>query len=197
MPHYLQRPFFLSFVFSILAASLTFGQTPTPINLQSFPLPLSDGTTGTAVFLPMPDGSAYLVVTTTTGKVGFWTLTQTNPTPPPDPVPPTPLPDDKLTLVIVEDPVKTTAQQRALLSDDAWRDFVSAKHSLIGIIPNDVKDAKTGQRPPVLAPFLGLADGQPLPWIMLYNSKGKLVYQGPLPDSSEEIISLIHRFSSR
>lgn len=174
-----------------LLTPLCWGQTPAPAANKEFNLPLADGTTGTALILPTSEGQAYLVYTTPTGKLGSY-LMKTGTTPNPVDPPPTPTPTPtRLTIAIVEDPATTTAQQRAILAAPAWRGLANEQHAFLGIIPNDLKEAKTGQPPALLAPFLNRSKGHALPWVMLYDSAGNLFWEGPLPTTAQAMTALL------
>lgn len=75
------------FILCAVAASCARAQTPAPALQTPFVLPLADKTTAQAVLLPAPAQAAWLVYATREGKIGFWTMTPTNPTPPPEPQP--------------------------------------------------------------------------------------------------------------
>jgi hypothetical protein len=67
-----------------------------PATRSGFTIPLSDGTTGTAVILPIDATQSWLVYADSTGQLGSYLLTTpTTPEPPsptPPPPPPTPVP---------------------------------------------------------------------------------------------------------
>jgi len=169
-------------------------QAPAPTPCQPFTIPLSDGTTGQALFLPITEGRAYLVYSTSAGQLASYTLTPTNPTPPPDPVPPPPPIPVKLTIAIVENPQLTSLADRQTLADPTWRKWATEKHDFIGIIPNDLIDKRTGQPPPRLAPFLDRARSHNLPWIMFTNPAGVIVWEGQVPTTATELTNLIKQF---
>ena len=197
MHHFQTKSFCLFFALLLPMATHTHAQTPAPKENVPFSLLLADGTTATAVFLPTADGQAYLVYSTPTGKLGFWMMTTKTPEPTPTPNPPPDPTPQKLTIAIVEDPEQTTAAQRRVLIDDEWRDAAAGGHDFKGILPSDLKDPKTGEAPPVLAPFLKAAEGQSLPWVMFYNRSGKLVFSGPLPATGAELTALIRKYGGK
>jgi hypothetical protein len=157
-------------------------------------LPLADGSTAQARFLPTHDGEAWLVYATKSGKLGTYYLTPKDPGPQPNPIPPVPPVPTKLTIAIVEDPARTTQAERQVLTDPAWRTPAAAKHNLLGIIPNDLIDKETGQPPPRLAPFLDRAKMHNLPWIMLTDQAGTIIWEGQVPTTAAELINLIKRY---
>ena len=176
--------------------------TPAPAPGVQFTLPLTDSTNGTAVLLPTHDGEAWLVYATSSGKLGtYYLIPQNHPIPPtpdppippipPTPDPPIPPPLEKLHIAIVEDPARTTLQQRDVLSDPKWRAAASSQHWFEGIIPNDVKEIKTGLPPANLLPFLERAKLHNLPWVIMCNEAGVIRWEGPLPATAEELFKLI------
>jgi len=91
------RNLFLSLSLCALLPQATGAQTPAPAMQTPFQLPLTDKTTAQAVLLPTLNGQAFLVYATPTGRLGLWTMSQTNPTPPPEPQPiPPPTPPNVL-----------------------------------------------------------------------------------------------------
>jgi hypothetical protein len=186
---------FLCLLFILTSnAGPVFSQTPAPALQTAFTLPLTDSTTATAIILPMQDGQAYLVYATNAGKLGVYYLTPSSPNPPPPPPPPPPPIVQKLTIAIVEDPLTTTLEQRTLFSDPAWRKLATDSNNFKGIIPNDIKEIKTGLPPADLAPFLDRAKLHNLPWIMFTSAKGVILWEGNPPSTKEEMILLIHKF---
>lgn len=183
---------FLSWL--LLTVGSAAAQTPAPAPTTQFPLPLADGTSATAQFLPTQNGAGWLVYATSSGKLATYYLTPTQPGPqpiPPTPVPPTPT---KLTIAIVEDPATTSQTQRSVLCEPTWRKLATEKHDFVGIIPNDVIDKRTGQPPPRLAPFLDRAKLHNLPWIMFSDSAGVIVWEGQVPTSALELTKLLQRY---
>jgi len=191
--------FFLTLTF-VLTATFASAQTPAPAIEVQFALPLADKTTATAVLLPTTDGQAWLVYATPIGKIGLYLLTPTNPTPPPEPTPPIPpVPPPvptRLTIAIVENPSTTTQEQRGILSDSTWRDIAKSKHDFIGIIPNDIRDARTGLPPVHLVPFLNRAKLHRLPWVMFTDGQTGILWEGELPNSSAAFSALISKYGT-
>ena len=196
----------------LLCAALTppcWGQTPAPALQTQFTLPLADQTTAAAVLLPTANGQAWLCYATQTGKIGLWILTPAttppNPEPqpipppvPPPPVPPVPVPPvpvpQRLTIAVVEDPQTSTSEQRGVLANKTWRNLAGEKHDFRGIIPVDVIEKGTGKPPASLVPFLNAAKGRMLPWVMFGSATGIILWEGPLPATSAELIALIHKY---
>ena len=171
--------------------------TPAPALHQQFMLPLANKTTATAVVLPAPKGNTYLVYATKSGKLGYWLMTPTDQPIPPDPIPPPPPEPTRLTIVIVENPERTTQKQRDVLADKGWRDVAQSEHDFLGILPIDLIDKRTGKPPPRLAPFLNLARGKELPWAIFVNSDSAIVWQGHLSESPEEFLELLQKHGGK
>jgi hypothetical protein len=178
----------------LLTAMQARAQTVAPAILTKFALPLADQTIREAIFLPSPNGQAYLVYATSTGQLGLWTLTPTNPPPAPEPTPPTPPPPQKLLIAVVENPTTTTLEQRAVLAAPTWREIATEKHVFFGIIPNDVIEKGTGKPPASLVPFLDRAKEHTLPWCMFFTQRGEIVWEGQIPATAKELIDLIQRY---
>lgn len=177
---------------AILLCMSAIAADPTPAPQQRFALPLSDGTTAQAVFLPAPDDAFYLVYPTKSGQLVFMHVIQGDPNP--DPVPPDPVPPAKtLHVAVVHDPAKSSALQRQIMCDPSWRDHVPDPHVFEGIYPADHVDPNTGQATEHMAPFLEAAAGHPLPCLVLLNENKKPVAVVPLPDSASGILEQIRK----
>ncbi len=175
----------------LIGISPSTSQGEVPALHQNFELQMEDGTTAQAVFLPASNGNLYLVYATQRGKLGFWTLTKGTDPIPPDPDPPPPPEPTRLTIVVIEDPERSTQIERDILADDRWRGLAMEKHNFLGILPVDLVDKRTGKPPTLLAPFLELAKGKELPWTILADAKGNVVWQGHLPNSPDDFANLI------
>ncbi|KKK58925.1 hypothetical protein LCGC14_3039520 [marine sediment metagenome] len=178
----------------LLGAVPTTSDVPTPELEKSFSMILSDGTKSTAVFLPAENGNLYLVYATQRGNLGFWTLTKGTGPIPPDPDPPPPPEPTRLTIVVIENPERSTQIERDILADDQWRGLAMEKHNFLGILPVDLVDKRTGKPPTLLAPFLNLAKGKELPWMILGDDAGKVIWNGHLPESKEAVTNLIKQY---
>jgi hypothetical protein len=192
----LKNQFILPFALLIaLSTARSQAQTPAPATNTPFSFQLTDKTTATAVLLPTTDGQAYIVYATSTGKLAFYLLTPLSPTPPPDPKPTPPPTPTKLTIAIVEDPAKTTVEQRQTLSDPTWRDDAAKYHNFKGIIPSNLIEKETGKPPADLSPFLDRAKkANVLPWLMLADPAGRIIFEGPLP-STPALKALIAKYT--
>lgn len=181
----------LSLLLLSIGASSSMGQSPktgTP-----FQLPLTDETTVQTVLLPIDGTTLYLVYATRTGNLGLWTMTKgttIDPVPPDPPVPPI---DEILSIAVIEDPLDSSIEEVNTLADPGWRGYANANHNFIGIIPNDVIDFRTKKPPAFLFPFLVLAKGKDLPYLVILRSDGTVYWQGHLPKTPAEIIELIRK----
>ena len=174
-----------------LAGPGTAGE-PTPAPSQRFALPLSDQTTTQAVFLSAPNKCLHLVYATQSGKLVFWHLSQTEPDP--GPLPPIPPPPVKsLRIAVVHDPTKSTAQERQVMADTAWRATLPPPHEFSGIIPAGLVDPNTKTMPAAQAPFLQAAKGHALPCLVLLNESDAVVTVIDLPGSAAAILKLVRK----
>jgi len=191
------KSFFLLILIASGSIPAAAEQLPAPAPFQPFSLPLTDKTTATAVILPIDATTAYLVYTTSTGSLGFWTMTQSTTPLPPDPIPPDPTPLEKLTIAIVENPSATSAAQRQVLADLTWRKRAAEQHDFLGLIPSDLRDARTGEPPAHLLPFLERAKLHNLPWIIMCDDRGAIVWEGPLPATAAKLLNLIPNLENK
>lgn len=168
--------------------------TPVPANEVQFQMPLSDGTTGTAMFCWMPDGNGICVISSPSGKIALLRFTKgilppiIDPPQPPDPKP------QKLTIGIVEDVRATTLSEKEVLIDKAWRDLALKDHTFVGIIPHDLKEKSTAPVKPLLLPFLERAKGKRLPWVIMLGEGTIIAWDGPLPATPAEMTALIMKY---
>ena len=162
-----------------------------PATLTPFKLPMQSGKDATAQLLPVTSDRSYLVYATPEGELGIWVLTRSVDPIPPEPIPPIPPLPDKLNIAIVENPLTTTQAQRNVLASPGWREQANKNHTFVGIIPDNVKDDRTGKPPAHLLPFLVRAKTKTLPWVMFADDAGRIVFEGPLPATADELINLI------
>lgn len=203
---YLLLPFLV--LSAVLAARAADEPTPVPAANSPFSLPMSDRTRVTAQFLPAPNGQAWLVYSLPNGHLGLWAMIPTgqvippqpDPTPPtPDPIPPKPIPPQPVTLkaVLVENPLTTPPTTKAAFLNPQVKQAADATSSLFAIIPQDMKDPKTGQPPTDLLPFLKAADGNTLPWLILSDQANTILWQGPAPTTPTALIDLLHQTAGK
>lgn len=112
------------------------------------------------------------------------------PTPVPPPAPPAPL--TKLHLLLVEETADAAAGRGKYLSDPALRARVKAKGHNLRVIDKDVTDA-SGKPPRDLAPYLERARGKGFPQLYLVNQDGRVLYEGALPPTPEELLKLLDK----
>jgi len=194
MQHFTIKNFFLLWIFLLGSVNSLIAQTPMPQVETLFQLTMSDGTEAQAVFLPTIEGRCYLVLSTETGKIGLWTMIPMKSPLPPEPQPPKPPIAQKLTIGIVEEPSTTTLDQKKVMVDKEWRELAIAKHNFLGLIPQNITEGGTDTPPAALVPFLDRAKGKPLPWIVLFNETGKLIWEGALPKTPSEMTAVIKKF---
>jgi len=164
---------------------------PAPASNVQFQIPLADNTTATAVLLPITDEQSYLVYATSTGRIGLYLLTSTKLIPPIPPIPPPDPPYQVISIAIIENPSKTTIEQSNILADPTWRALARTQHNLIGIIPFDVIDFRTGKTPSFLSRFIDLTINEPLPYVVMLRSDNSIYWKGQLPSTVSELRKLI------
>jgi hypothetical protein len=185
-------PFVLALVAAMPAPAT---DLPTVRPYESFPIPLSDSTTGTAIYLPTSPTEGFLVYSTPTGLIGLWRITTTAPQPiPPTPIPPTPPtppPELAYRYAIIDNPTAATPQQRDILSRTEWRNAIKPPNTFIGIFAADYRDPNTNTLPPPLQPFFtALATTTP-PAIVILRSDGSTATVRQLPDSLPALLRII------
>ena len=164
---------------------------PAPAPFQPFNLPLSNKTSASAVILPIDADHTWMVYATRDGQIGFWMMSKQARPIPPGPTPPVPPPLEKLTIAIIEDPSSTSTAQRQVLADLTWRKRAAEQHNFLGLIPSDLRDARTGLPPANLLPFLEHAKLHALPYIIMYDHRGAITWEGPLPATAAKLLDLI------
>jgi hypothetical protein len=188
-------------------ANAALSQTVAPAAKTFFQIPLADKTIADAVIWPTPDGQTLLLYSTPTGKIFVYQLTSLgpqpeptpptpptpNPTPPTPPNPPEPIPQ-KLTIAVVEDPRTTTQAQKQLLVDCKWRCLAVANHNFVGIVPYNIIDKRTGKTPANLQSIIQASQGQILPCFEIFDSNMGLLYSAHLPNSADQIATIIHKY---
>lgn len=181
----------------ILSLSLTTGsyanEPPDPATRSTFTLPLQNGKEATAELLPVTSDQMYLVYATPTGELGVWTLSRSVDPIPPDPIPPVPPFPTKLFIAVVENPLTTSQAQRHVLADPGWRKKAIESHNFLGVVPSDLVDKETGGPPAHLRPFLKQAASRKLPWLIMCDQSGRIVFESEVPETVEEMEALIPR----
>jgi len=165
---------------------------PTPAPGQRFALPLSSGTTTQAVFLAAPENALHLIYATPSGRLIIYHVSQ--PEPDPGPIPPPPPPPVKLLrIAVIHEPTASTAAQRQIMADPAWRAAIQPPHEFCGIIPFGLIDPNTGKVPPRIHPFFKAAEGHTTPVIVILNENSDTITVEPLPASTAEVLILLKK----
>jgi len=185
---------------AVAVVALTAAATPTtvyrsytltpPAVGRPFLLPLADDTQATAGILQAPDRKLYMVYATPTGELALYHLGPIADIEP-DPTPPTPPTPDGFQIAIIENPAKSTAAQRKVMSDKTWRDQVKPPNTFTGILPFGYVDPTTNTVPANLKPFFDAATNQPLPLVVLLDTNGQLFAVQPLPATTAGMLDLL------
>jgi hypothetical protein len=178
---------------------------------QQFNLPLTNGTTATAFVLPAASGRDYLVVSKpgSPPRVTVYVLTpHAGPLPPvppgpdppvppgPDPpVPPVPI-KQSLAVVVIEETASRPAWLARILASPTFFAYLNEHKHSWRLLDKDVTD-ENGRVPPELAPWLDLAKGQTLPFVVLATRKAnglEKVYAGPAPQTEAALKALLGKY---
>ena len=181
-------------LFAILAHPLR-SQPPTFATGTSFNIPMSDGTTRQAIILPGPGASAWLVTSSPTTPLGFWTITPTTgptPTPPLDPPKPTPPPDPPKPAVaaVVTISEKTPAPIGTAVAAELSR-LSAAYHAFtIAMVaqPTPPENALT---------WIGRSAGKPYPYTFIASADGRVLWEGPTPGTSDNFLSILRQLAPK
>jgi hypothetical protein len=122
----------------------------------------------------------------------------------PDPVPPTPpgpgpKPDPIVTptalwgFVIVEETADAVAARGTLLADTMLSGLLKSKGWKWRVVDKDVVGAD-GNPPADVLPALNAAKGHGYPQVFLVDVKGNMVYQGDLPKTPADLVSLLKKW---
>lgn len=113
------------------------------------------------------------------------------PVPPdPGPTPPGPVTPSALFVVVVEETAQAAATRGAFFTDPALSARLKDKGHKPRVVDKDVKNA-AGQTPPDVKPYIDRAAGKTLPVMYLVDPTGKVRYEGVVPKTSAEFISLL------
>lgn len=199
MPTYRTKLFYLSLALSSLLTATTAAQTPAPATQTPFAMPLANNSTANAAFLPTQSGNGYLVYATPTGKIGFYQLTTTtpNPTPPPTPTPPTP-PEPPapptppkpttITMIAVGDAELPPVNSKLAAYLQQHGDTIATYSVAMVSDPTPPKNALH---------WIGLSAGKAYPYTFLLNPDQSILWQGNLPDDTNQAIALINAQTGR
>lgn len=182
MPNFIIKPFCLLILFSLNLTGTSFAQAPLPQPALPFHLPIADGTSATAVYLPTADGQASIVYATKNGHLGLLTITsKPNPTPTPTPPPEPPKPV-QLSIVTVSEttPAELPADVKSKLAETrgTYHAFTVAMVAI--------------DEPPTNAlRYIGLSAGKSYPYTFLVDVDGKIHWQGPTPSTAAAFLELL------
>jgi hypothetical protein len=115
-----------------------------------------------------------------------------SPTPGPSPAP-TPVPvAQTLWITVIEESAQRTPAQAAVITSKAVADLVKAKSHHWRVADQNAKD-ESGAVPADLAGYIQHAAGK-LPYIALTDQAGKIIYEGALPATEAELVSLLKKY---
>lgn len=160
---------------AILTTSATphTGDDPIPVASVPFAIPLSDGTTTSAVILPAPENSAYLVFATAPNRLQVWRLTPpTDPVTPPDPAPAAP----RLIVTVTETipaEIPTAIAAYIASTGSQYRAFTVAM---------------VAQRDPPQSSlsWIGKTAGKKYPYTFVATDAGRILWRGSTPTTDAE-----------
>lgn len=114
------------------------------------------------------------------------------PEPEPDPPDPDPPPEPgRRWVIIVEESTQRTPQQAALIvgpgRDQIDKYLADKKHPKLNVADKDAK----GNAMASLAPYIRLASDELPACFIVADESGKVLFQGPLPDSAATVIELV------
>jgi len=164
---------------------------PTPSPLGQCQIPLSDGTTTTAAFMPGPNGTLSLVYIGPQNSLVILTIGGDHPTPPPNPIPP-PDPTPQLyRFAIIENPTSSTPAQRMVMSSSTWRGHRPANVICDGILPTKLTDPATGETPAPLKRYYAAAASLPLPRLIIFGPQPTPVFNSELPATPQRLLEIL------
>ena len=164
---------------ALLATTLLQAAPPAIAANSQFTIPMDNGQNATAICLPAPNESLWLVISTTTGSITSFQLTPTGlqpipqpPTPPPPPVPePKPTRDAKNVISIGEQSAPSAPTAVTKILSAAGIEYHA--YSIEAITdPTTSADALK---------WIGLSAGHPRPWTYILAEDNAILWQGPTP----------------
>ncbi len=173
----------------------------------TFTVPTSAGPAA-GIAMPAADGQVYLVLSVVTpgGQLvmPFTIVPYGAPTPGPGPEPgpgpgPIPVPGGKLFVLVVTETKDQTPEQATVLNSKAARDLMAAK----GVAMADCRSerGRTSTASPRLTSAKWIeqaktwaAAGNKLPCLMILDSQGAVLSQGPLPATEAAYLELLKKF---
>lgn len=112
------------------------------------------------------------------------------PDPKPDPNPkPDPTPPGPRWVMMVEESSQRTPGLAAVISSESLRQYVSSKGHHWRVWDKDL--AKDQTAPAEIAPWLNRAAGKQLPWLMISDDAGRVLWEGPCPADPISVQQLI------
>jgi len=172
----------------------------------TFTVPTSAGPAA-GIAMPAADGQVYLVLSVVTpgGQLvmPFTIVPYGAPTPGPGPEPgpgpgPIPVPGGKLFVLVVTETKDQTPEQATVLNSKAARDLMAAKGWQWRIVDQNVVD-EHGQPPADISKWIEQAKtwaaaGNKLPCLMILDSQGAVLSQGPVPATEAAYLELLKKF---
>lgn len=110
--------------------------------------------------------------------------------PPDPPVPPKPITSQKLWIVVIEETADATAARAALWTDEALSKRMAEKGHRKRLLDKDTI-SKSGQPDRAVKSFLDRAQGKQLPYLVLTDMDGTVVWEGAFPQTAPALIELL------
>ena len=115
-----------------------------------------------------------------------------SPDPPTPPTPPTPTPI-KLWVTVVEETADRTVEQGRVYTSDQLHAYLDAHQHQWRIVDDDVTD-EDGAIPGGLATYLTRARGKPLPWVIVADATGDVLWEGTLPETDDTLLDTLKKY---
>jgi hypothetical protein len=113
-------------------------------------------------------------------------------TPQPSPSP-TPQPAAQtIWITVVEETSQRTPQQAAVINSKAVADLIQARGHYWRAIDQNARNEQ-GQAPADLAAYVQRSAGR-LPYVILTDSAGKILFEGPLPATEQAMLDLVKKY---
>jgi hypothetical protein len=116
----------------------------------------------------------------------------TSPDPPTPPTPPTPTPT-RLWVTVVEETADRTIEQGRIYTSDHLHTYLQAHQHKWRIVDDDVTD-EDGAIPGGVATYLARARGKPLPWVILADATGVVLWEGTLPETDDALLETLKQY---
>jgi hypothetical protein len=116
-----------------------------------------------------------------------------SPDPPPTPpTPPTPTPTN-LWVTVVEETAERTIEQGRIYTNDQLHAYLDAHKHQWRIVDDDVTD-EDGATPGGVATYLARARGKPLPWVVVADATGEVLWEGTLPGTVGALLNTLKQY---